>query len=89
MAFTINIATTCVKTYPELLNAVNANTKEQVEAVVSVVGVLTLTATGGTVSYSITPTGGDAGFGMFDFEYSGVGNPLDEAESALKAKWNV
>ncbi|MEH1185413.1 hypothetical protein V7I35_26450 [Klebsiella michiganensis] len=85
MAFTLVKSVTVLKQCPSLCNATLAPEQEDITITVSVTSLESLSGAFGTVNYSITPEGGAAGRGMFDFTYSGTGNPIDEAEAALKA----
>ena len=85
MAFTLVKSVTVLKQCPSLCNATLAPEQEDITIAVSVTSLESLSGTFGTVNYSITPEGGTAGYGMFDFTYSGAGNPMEDAEKALKS----
>lgn len=87
MSFTINKVVTPIKTYPSLMGAAVRGDTETLSVEYSVTSIVSLAGNTGIAEYSVTPDGADLpGMGTIDFQYSGVGNPLDEAEKALKER---
>ncbi|HDS6468093.1 MULTISPECIES: hypothetical protein [Klebsiella] len=84
MSFIINKKVSVVKYYPELCNASSSSDSETVSVTVTVESLDALIGQHGTIKYSMKTTNGGTGMGMFDFIYSGSGNPMKEAEEALK-----
>ena len=85
MAFTISKTVPCVKSYPALLGAAVKGEEETLQVTYAVTSLVSLFGNQGVAEYSVTPEGFDhSGSGVLEFEYSGTGNPFEEAEAALK-----
>ncbi|WP_142472086.1 hypothetical protein [Klebsiella oxytoca] len=90
MSFTIKMTVRPVKVYHQLLGAAIQGEEEVLSAVYTITSLVSLTGTTGVAEYTVMPEGAElAGAGSIAFEYSGKGNPLDEAEEALKESLSV
>ncbi len=79
-----------VKVYHQLLGAAIQGEEEVLSVVYTITSLVSLTGTSGIAEYTIMPDGADLeGCGNIEFEYSGTGNPLKEAEEALKESLSV
>lgn len=86
MSFVVTKTVPCVKSYPALNGAAIKGDDETLEITYAITSLVALTDTYAVAEYSVTPTGAAlAGKGNIEFTYSGSGNPLEEAETALKA----
>ncbi|MEW9344360.1 hypothetical protein AB2709_14425 [Klebsiella quasipneumoniae] len=84
MSFTLQKTVTPVKTYPSLRGAA-INGEEESHAVVYSVTSVSLSGNHAYAEYTVTPEGASfSGNGVFEFTYSGEGNPTEEAERKLK-----
>lgn len=85
MSFSLQVTVTPVKQYNSLLGAAIMGTPETLNVVYTITGISSLMDNLGVASYTVTPEGSAMdGNGIIEFEYSGTGNPLVEAETALK-----
>ena len=85
MAFTIAKTVPSVKSYPALHGATIKGPLETLQVTYEITSLVSLSGTHGAAEYSVTPEGCDhSGTGVFEFTYSGTGNPLEEAETALR-----
>lgn len=85
MPFTISKTVPSVKSYPALLGAAVKCPEETLQVTYAVTSLVSLSGKQGVAEYTVTPEGFDhSGVGVLEFEYSGIGNPFEEAEIALK-----
>lgn len=85
MSFSLQVTVTPVKQYNSLLGAAIMGTPETLNVVYTVTGISSLIGNAGVASYTVSPEGSAMdGNGIIEFEYSGTGNPLVEAENALQ-----
>lgn len=85
MSFSVQKKVTPVKTYPSLLGAAIRGKEEKITVTYTVTSIVSLTDKIAVAEYSVSPEGASlCGVGNFEFLYSGSGNPLEEAEEALK-----
>ncbi|HBU5925266.1 TPA: hypothetical protein L9K60_000041 [Klebsiella quasipneumoniae subsp. quasipneumoniae] len=84
MPFTISKILKVNKSYPEILLEVD-NGSVEVDVTYTVIALESMTANTVTVWYQRTVSGVMSALKQpFSFQYSGNGNPIDEAESALR-----
>ncbi|EMX1847313.1 hypothetical protein AAGL43_002981 [Klebsiella quasipneumoniae] len=85
MSFQKTITVTPVKNYDALGGMKMPGASEELTVTFSAEALVSLVGTLCTVRYSMTREGAlSPGYGEIEFQYSGTGSPLDEAESALK-----
>ncbi|HBW2812212.1 TPA: hypothetical protein MEW06_001567 [Klebsiella pneumoniae] len=85
MSFSVEKTVAPVKSYPSLMGAAIRGEREALSVVYAVTSIISLAGSTGIAEYSVTPEGAElSGMGTIEFQYSGTGNPLDEAEEALK-----
>lgn len=85
MSFTKQMTVKPVKVYHQLLGAAIQGEEEVINVTYTVTSLVSLTGTTGIAEYTVMPDGADLeGCGNIEFEYSGTGNPLKEAEEELK-----
>lgn len=85
MSFSVEKTVAPVKSYPSLMGAAIRGERETLTVVYAVTSIISLVGNNGIAEYSVTPEGADlSGTGTIEFQYSGTGNPLEEAELALK-----
>ncbi|HHT0212114.1 TPA: hypothetical protein ACTW3P_001839 [Klebsiella michiganensis] len=90
MSFTMKMSVRPVKVYHQLLGAAIQGEEEVLKVTYTVTSLVQLTGTTGVAEYTVMPEGAElAGSGSIEFEYSGNGNPLDEAEGALRQSLSV
>lgn len=90
MSFSVKKSVAGVKNYPSLMGAAIRGELETLTVVYEVTSIISLAGSAGLAEYSVTPEGAElSGAGRIEFEYSGKGNPLDEAEEALKESLSV
>ncbi|CAH5317439.1 MULTISPECIES: hypothetical protein [Klebsiella] len=90
MSFSVKKSVAGVKNYPSLMGAAIRGERETLTVVYAVTSIISLAGSTGLAEYSVTPEGAElSGAGRIEFEYSGKGNPLDEAEEALKESLSV
>ncbi|ENQ2789124.1 hypothetical protein [Klebsiella pneumoniae] len=86
MSFQKTITVTPVKNYDALGGMKVAGASEELKITFSAEGLVSLVGSLCTVRYSMTTEGvASPGYGEIEFQYSGTGSPLDEAEAALKS----
>lgn len=83
MSFTKQINTSKKSSYPEY-NVISDSVMEQVTATFDVKGIVSLFGNDGVAEYLVTIDGKQGSANRFPFTYSGSGNPIAEAEAALK-----
>lgn len=89
MSFTVKTTVSVVKFYPEF-QVSNEPSTEDKDVTYSAQSITSLTSDAGTAIFGIQIEGvSQRGTLVFDFPYSGNGNPLTEAEIALKEKFNI
>ena len=84
MSFTLQVITDKKASYP-LFNVVEDSTSITVDASFTISRITSLIGTACIAEYLVTINGKQGAANTFEFTYSGSGNPLDEAETALKA----
>lgn len=84
MSFTISTTTDERVCYPKL-EVTLPSTVATIEVTYEVTGLTGLSGTTATAQYFATVNGTRSSVLSFTFEYSGTGNPIDEAEAALQA----
>ncbi|WP_142478575.1 hypothetical protein [Klebsiella oxytoca] len=90
MSFTTEMTVRPVKVYHQLLGAAIHGEEEVLKVTYAVTSLVQLTGTTGVAEYTVTPEGAElTGTGSIEFEYSGKGNPLEEAEEALRESLSV
>lgn len=88
MSFSLEISVTPKKTYEELGGISLSLESEKITVTYTAISLEKLENTTALVKYSMRIDGiEDTGIKQFGFEYAG-GNPLDEAEAALKESLN-
>ncbi|HEJ7836917.1 TPA: hypothetical protein SMH97_004421 [Serratia marcescens] len=85
MSFVIRKKLQVNKSYPDLLLEIHGGT-EDTDVTYEVIALERMAGTSATVWYTFSVGGVTSGWKRtFDFIYSGVGNPLEEGERALKS----
>ncbi|MFK1621071.1 hypothetical protein [Klebsiella pneumoniae] len=85
MSFSVEKTVAPIKSYPSLMGAAIRGARETLTVTYAVTSIISLMGSTGIAEYSVTPEGADfSGTSTIEFQYSGTGNPLDEAEEALK-----
>lgn len=85
MSFEIKKTVTPVIVYNALAGAAIKGKEETLKVKYTVTSLISLTDSAGIAEYTIEPENASLfGSGVIEFEYSGSGNPLEEAEAALK-----
>lgn len=90
MSFTKQMTVKPVKVFHPLLGAAIQGEEEVLSVTYTVTSLVQLTGTTGVAEYTVMPEGAElAGTGSIEFEYSGKGNPLEEAEEALRESLSI
>lgn len=84
MSFTLQVTTDKKSSYP-LFNVVEDSISITVDATFTISKISSLVGNTCIAEYLVTINGKQGAANTFEFTYSGSGNPLDEAEVALKA----
>ncbi|QLT08175.1 hypothetical protein HV299_07190 [Klebsiella grimontii] len=85
MSFSVKKTVTPLKVFSSLLGAAIRGDSEEINVTYEITSIISLSGTEGVAEYSVEPEGAAmTGRGEFPFIYSGSGNPLEEAENALR-----
>ena len=87
MSFTINVTTDEKKLYPSL-GVTGDSTLVEVEVEFEITGIVKLFGSSCAAEYIVTIGNKVGSAQIFEFEYSGEGNPIVEAEEKLKIKFS-
>ena len=86
MSFTLSKSVSSAEYYSALgIVDTSSSSEKMVDVTYEAVRLDSLIGTIARVVYTTRVGNSDATFNEFEFEYSGVGNPLEEAEAALQS----